>query len=113
MATKPYAVRGKTTRKGEIKKAVKSLIKGAKPKISMRTKARRLQNMMEEKNAAKKTPRKKITDMFKTAPMGAGASGTAMLGQALKLAQKNKPSDRINVDDLKRAKQIIMKRRGK
>ena len=46
MATKPDAARGKTTRKGKIKKLAKNFLKGASSSVSMRTKAKRLQGML-------------------------------------------------------------------
>jgi len=115
MAKKPDAARGKATRIGKIKKIAKNLIKGAKPKISMRTKAKRLQNMMKKADAirALKKPRRGLSDILKSAPRGAGASGAAMTAQAMKLAKKMKPTGRVNMDDIKRVKQMMMKRKGK
>lgn len=45
MAIKPDAARGKTTRKGKIKKFAKNLLKGAPSGVSMRTKAKGLRDM--------------------------------------------------------------------
>ena len=44
---------------------------------------------------------------------GAGASGVGMAGQAMKLAKKLKTTGRLSVDDLMRAKQMMMRRKGK
>ena len=46
MATKPDAARGKTTRKGKIKKFAKNLLKGTAQGVGMRTQAKRLGNML-------------------------------------------------------------------
>ena len=119
MAKKPDAARGKTTRIGKIKKIIKGI--KAKPKtvgtgmspgaMGGRTTPRRgLRRALE----SRLKPRRGLTDLMKkTALKGAGASGAAMAGQAMKLAKKLKPTGRLNVDDLKRAKQMMMKRKGK
>lgn len=48
---KPMAARGKTTRKGKVVKALKSVFKGVKPKVSPKTKAKRLQALAEKMKA--------------------------------------------------------------
>ena len=48
---KPMAARGKTTRKGKVVKALKSVFTGVKPKVSPRTKAKRLQALAEKMKA--------------------------------------------------------------
>ena len=69
---KPMAARGKTTRKGKVVKALKSVFTGVKPKVSPRTKAKRLQALAEKmkaqmgkKSGGKMTPEqlKKIMGM--------------------------------------------------
>ena len=125
MAKKPDAARGKTTRIGKIKKIIKGI--KAKPKtvgmgmspgaMGGRTKMKSPQQPkrgLRPVPTSRTTPRRGLTDLMKrTALKGAGASGAAMAGQAMKLAKKLKPKGRLNVDDLKRAKQMIMKRKGK
>lgn len=127
MAKKPDAARGKATRIGKIKKIIKGI--KAKPKtvgtgmnmspgaMGGRTKMKSPQQPkrgMRPVPTSRTTPRRGLTDLMKkTALKGAGASGAAMAGQAMKLAKKLKPTGRLNVDDLKRAKKRIMGRKGK
>ena len=94
MAKKPAAARGKTTRVGKIKKIARSLIKGVKPKVSNKTKAKRLRTIIEQR-------------------LGPGLAGAGMTSQAMKLAKKLKPSGRLSASDMKRAKQMLAKRKGK
>jgi hypothetical protein len=120
MAKKPDAARGKTTRIGKIKKIIKGI--KAKPKtvgmgmspgaMGGRTTPRRGLKRAPE---SRFTPRRKgLTDLMKkTALKGAGASGTAMAGQAMKLARQLKKTGRLSVDDLMRAKKMMMGRKGK
>jgi len=54
-----------------------------------------------------------MKEASKSAIKGAGASGAAMAGQAFKLAKKLKPEGRLNMNDIKRAKQMMSKRKGK
>ena len=79
MATKPDAARGKTTRKGKIKKFAKNLLKGTPSGVSMRTKAKQLRDMLgkaksmspgELKARTGSTMRKRITvdDLKKMKP---------------------------------------------
>ena len=44
---------------------------------------------------------------------GAGATGTPMAKQAMKLAKKLKSSGRLSVQDLMRAKRMMMGKKGK
>ena len=44
---------------------------------------------------------------------GAGASGAAMSGQAMKLAKQLKKTGRLSVGDIMRAKKMMMGRKGK
>ena len=85
MAKKPTAARGKTTRKGKIKKIVKKFLGTGRP----------------------------LSRATAMTLKGVGASGIGMAGQAMKLAKKLKPSGRLNADDIKRAKQMMSKRKGK
>lgn len=48
MATKPDAARGKTTRKSKIKKFATNLLKGTPSGVSMRTKAKKLRDMLKK-----------------------------------------------------------------
>ena len=128
MAKKPDAARGKTTRIGRIKKIAKGLRERAKSKTGMnmspgamggRTKAKGTpktgkmspglgkisQNMRRQKLKGKLGVGSMIT--------GAGASGTAMSNQAMKLAKKLKPSGRLNADDIKKIKEMMLRRKGK
>ena len=112
---KPDAARGKTTRKGRIKKIAKSLIKGVKPKVSMKTNAKRMRTMLERKLGQKPTPqaRRGLSSMIKALPKGAGMTGGAMTIQAMREAKKRKPTGRVNMDDIRRVKQMMSKRKGK
>ena len=44
---------------------------------------------------------------------GAGGAGSAMSAQAMKLAKQVKQTGRLSVADLMRAKQMMMRRKGK
>ena len=133
MAKKPDAARGKTTRIGRIKKIAKGLKERAKSNTGMgmspgamggRTKAkltpRKLGKMPAPlKRISENMRRQKLkgimpmTGAAKSTIKGAGMSGAAMSGQAMKLAKKIKGKGRPNVDDIKRAKQMMSKRKGK
>ena len=127
MAKKPDAARGKTTRIGKIKKIIKGI--KAKPKtvgmgmspgaMGGRTKTKmplqRLtpaQRRQRLKGMAPMTG-SKMGKAAKSTIRGAGASGIGMAGQAMKLAKKLKTTGRLNVDDLLRAKKMMMGRKGK
>jgi len=129
MAKKPEAARGKTTRKGKMKKILRNVIaRQSKIKdpgdmspgaMGGRTKAKGTpktgkmspglgkisQNMRRQKLKGKLGVGSMIT--------GAGASGTAMSNQAMKLAKKLKPSGRLNADDIKKIKEMMLRRKGK
>jgi|TARA_R100000482_G_C5047089_1_gene110955 hypothetical protein len=133
MATKPTAARGKTTRKGRIKKMFENLKQTAKGKKTLgmspgamggRTKAK----LTPRKPGKMPAPLKRITENMRRqklkgmGPMvgaakstikGAGMSGAAMSGQAMKLAKKLKTSGRLSVADIKRAKEMMKNRKGK
>ena len=138
MATKPTAARGKTTRKGKIKKILKNVIarqsKIKDPGMGMspgamggRTKAKftpRTGTMTAPlKRISENMRRQKLKGMVPmTGPMGkaakstikgAGASGKVMANQAMKLARQLKKTGRLSVDDLMRAKKMMMGRKGK
>jgi len=121
MAKKPDAARGKTTRKGKIRKIVKNFLGGTgRPKSKPRTMSPgAMGGATPPRRGRKLTPelKTKIKNVIGRAaskmPRGAGASGIGMAGQAMKLAKKLKPSGRLNVDDLRRAQQMMMKRKGK
>ena len=54
-----------------------------------------------------------MTGAAKSTIKGAGASGSAMAKQAMKLAKKRKPTGRVNMDDIRRVKEMMSKRKGK
>ena len=119
---KPEAARGKTTRKEKVKRTIQKIKANLPKKVGSgtdmspgamggRTTPRRGLKRVPE---SRLKPRRGLTDLMKkTALKGAGASGAAMAGQAMKLAKKLKPKGRLNVGDLKRAKEIMSKRKGK
>jgi len=119
MAKKPDAARGKTTRIGRIKKIAKGIKERAKSNTGMgmspgamggRTKTKMpspLRRMSENMR------RQKLGRATKSTIKGAGATGAGMAGQAMKLAKKLKTTGRLSVDDLMRAKKMMMGRKGK
>ena len=123
-AKKPDSARGKSTRIGKIKKIVENIKErgnvGRPPMSPGKQKA-----IFGTGSKIKKLPsatstlrRKQGTRSLQSllagsALKGAGKMGAGMAGQAMKLAKKLKPTGRLNVDDLKKAKQMIMKRKGK
>ena len=127
MATKPDAARGKTTRKGRIKKIFEKLKQQGKGKktlgMSPGAMGGRTKTKMPDlkRRPLTRTPaRKQLQGMVpmigkatKSTIKGAGASGIGMAGQAMKLAKKLKTTGRLSVDDLMRAKQMMMRRKGK
>ena len=127
MAKKPDAARGKTTRIGKIKKIIKGI--KAKPKtagmgmspgaMGGRTKTKM---PLQRLTAAQRRQRlkgmvpmtgSKMGKAAKNTIKGAGASGTPMAKQAMKLAKQLKKTGRLSVDDLMRAKKMMMGRKGK
>tara|TARA_R100000908_G_scaffold46728_1_gene22944 strand:- start:1502 stop:1792 length:291 start_codon:yes stop_codon:yes gene_type:complete len=86
MPGKPDAARGKTTRKGKMKKILKNVI-------------------------ARQGKTKKPGNMSPGA-MG-GVAGTGLRAAAARLAKRIKPAGRRNANDVKRAKQMMLKRKGK
>ena len=133
MAKKPDAARGKTTRKGRVKKMFEKLKQTAKGKKTLgmspgamggRTKAkfgprptketpgglRRISENMRRQKLRGMAP---MTGAAKSIIKGAGASGTGLSSQAMKLARQLKKTGRLSVDDLMRAKKMMMGRKGK
>ena len=129
MAKKPDAARGKTTRIGRIKKIAKGLRERSKSKTGMSPGAMggRTKTKMPDlkRSPLTRSPmRKQLQGMVpmtgskmgkaaKSTMKGAGASGIGMAKQAMKLAKKLKTSGRLSVDDLMRAKRMMMGRKGK
>ena len=122
MAKKPDAARGKATRIGKIKKIIKNI----KEKGKVGTRQNMSPGAMGGRTKAKFTPRtgtmsaplKRISENMrrqaaKSTIKGAGATGAGMAGQAMKLAKKLKTTGRLSVDDLMRAKKMMMGRKGK
>ena len=143
MAKKPDAARGKTTRKGKIKKMFDRLRQTAKGKKTLgmspgamggRTKTSTLMPGLKRRPLTR-TPmrkqqqlqgmgpiarRKQLAGMMgsmgraaKSTIKGAGATGSAMTSQAMKLAKQLKTTGRLSIDDLMRAKKLLMNRKGK
>ena len=114
MAKKPDAARGKATRKGKIKKIIKNviarqeLIGAPKKNMSPGAMGGRTKTKMPDlkRRPLTRTPMRKQLQ-------GAGATGAGMAGQAMKLAKKLKTTGRLSVNDLMRAKQMMMRRKGK
>ena len=121
MAKKPDAARGKTTRIGRIKKIAKGIKERAKSNTGMnmspgamggRTKMKSPQQPIRGMKPALGA-RKAFGQAGRSMIRGAGASGAAMSGQAMKLAKKLKTSGRLSVADIKRAKEMMKNRKGK
>jgi len=132
MANKPDAARGKTTRKGKVKKMFERFKQAgkkektlgmspgamggrAKAKVGQRPKMPDL-----KRSPLTRTPARKqlqgmgpIAGAAKSTIKGAGASGAAMSNQAMKLARQLKKTGRLSVADLMRAKKMMMGRKGK
>ncbi len=124
MAKKPDAARGKTTRKGKIKKIIKNVIArqelvgaprnmspgamGGRTKLTPEPRRQKIGSKISE---ASKTSRAGLKKLF--TPKAAGAAGAGMAGQAMKLAKQLKMTGRLSVADLMRAKRMLMKRKGK
>ena len=136
MAKKPDAARGKTTRKGKIKKIMKQKISDVMKRQGKTVGMGMSPGAMGGRTKAKFTPRtgkmpsplKRITENMRRqklkgiVPMtgaakslikGAGSSGSAIAKQAMKLAKKRKPTGRVNMDDIRRVKEMMSKRKGK
>ena len=128
MAKKPDAARGKTTRIGRIKKIAKGLRERAKSKTGMNMSPGAMGGRTKTKMPLQRlTPAQRRQKLRGMAPMtgskmgkaakstikGAGATGSAMTSQAMKLARQLKKTGRLSVDDLMRAKKMMMGRKGK
>jgi len=127
MATKPDAARGKTTRKGRIKKMFERLGQTARGKktlgMSPGAMGGRTKTKMPDlkRSPLTRTPaRKQLQGMVpmigkatKSTVKGAGATGAGMTAQAMKLAKKLKTTGRLSVDDIMRAKRMMMGKKGK
>ena len=101
-AKRPDAARGKTTKKGKIKKVLKSVFTGVTPKVSPKTKAKQMQALMKKMNTASPGMKKAIT-----------GSATGMGGAGLMaMARKLKPTGRLNAADLERVKKMMGKQKG-
>ena len=101
---KPLAARGKTTRKGKIKKVIKSILTGGAmiPMVSPKTKVKQMQNLMKKMKTASPGMKKAMTGSAK----GAGSAGL------LAMARKLKPAGRLNARDLERVKKMMGKQSG-
>ena len=94
---KPMAARGKTTKKGKIKKVLKSFITGVKPKVSPKTKAKQMQALIKKMKTASPGMKKAITG----SAVGMGSAGI------LAMARKLKPTGRLNAADLERVQRMM------
>lgn len=101
-AKRPDAARGKTTKKGKIKKVLKSVFTGVKPKVSPKTKAKQMQALMKKMKTASPGMKKAITG----SAVGMGGAGL------MAMARKMKPSGRLNAADLERVKKMMGKQKG-
>ena len=118
-AKRPDAARGKKTTKGRVRAMFENLKQTAKSKTGMnmspiamggRTKTKTpspLRRMSESMR------RQKLKGATRSTIKGAGATGSAMTGQAMKLAKQLKTTGRLSVQDLMRAKKMMMGRKGK
>ena len=127
MAKKPDAARGKTTRIGKIKKILKGI--KAKPKtvgmgMSPGAMGGRTKTQMPLQRLTPAQRRQRLKGMVpmtgskmgkaaKDTIKGAGATGAGMTAQAMRLAKKLKTTGRLSVDDLMRAKKMMMGKKGK
>ena len=118
-AKRPDAARGKTTRIGKIKKIAKEFRERARSKTGLNMSPAAMGGRTPKRGLgpvpkSRTTPRRGLTDLMKkTALKGAGASGSAMRSQAMKLAKQLKTTGRLSVDDLMRAKKMMMGKKGK
>lgn len=100
----PLAARGKTTKKGKVKKILTSILQGGKitPMVSPKTKAKQMQNMMRKMKTMSPGMKKAITGT------AAGMGGAGLMAMARKL----KPTGRLNAADLERVKKAMGKKTG-
>ena len=134
MAKKPDAARGKTTRIGKVKKIIKAIkdkpslvgkaggmspgAMGGRAKAKFAPKTTKMPDL--KRRPLTRTPMRKqrqgmvpMIGAAKSTVKGAGATGTAMAKQAMKLARQLKKTGRLSVDDLMRAKKMMMGRKSK
>ncbi len=121
MATRPKSVRGKNTRIGKLEK-VKKYIKNYEAKNSPGALDSIKRSKLEKNTPKPKVPsqlirRKKLSGMM---PMvGAAAKGLSRVGgvgmnkAVFNKAKKLKPSGRLNASDMKRARDMLKKRKAK
>jgi len=122
MATRPTSVRGKNTRLGKLKK-VKKFIKDYETKNSPGGLDSTKRLKLEKKTSKAGVPsqliktRKKLSAMM---PMvGAAGKSLSRAGMAGMIkavsdkAKKRKPSGRLNASDMKRARDMLKKRKTK
>ena len=72
-----------------------------------------LKRITENMRRQKLKGMKPMLGAVKNTVKGAGASSMGMAGQAMKLAKQLKTTGRLSVDDLMRAKRMMMGRKGK
>ena len=108
MPGKPKAARGKTTRKEKFKRTIQKI------KANLPKKVGSGMGMSPGAMGGRTKPRRGLTDLMKkTSLKGAGASGAGIMKEAFKLARKNKTSGRLTMSDVKKAKQMMLNRKGK
>jgi hypothetical protein len=119
-AKKPDSARGKSTRIGKIKKIVENMKERGnvgRPSMSPGKQKAIFGTTNQKVSGPRDGLRRKQVSLQKlfagSTLKGAGKMGVGMAGQVMKAAKKLKPKGRINVDDLKKVKQMIMKRKGK
>ena len=123
-AKKPDSARGKSTRIGKIKKVVENIKKRGKVGVPSMSPGKqkaifgtgsKIRGLVPAVGTLrrKKGTRSLQSLLAGSALKGAGKMGAGMAGQAMKLAKKLKPTGRLNADDLKRAKEMLMKKKGK
>ena len=123
MPGKPDAARGKKTTKGRVRamfENLKQTAKGKKTKgmspgaMGGRTKTKMpLQRLTPTQRRQRLRGLVPMTGAAKSTIKGAGASGAAMSGQAMKLAKQLKKTGRLSVGDIMRAKKMMMGKKGK
>lgn len=130
MAKKPIAARGKATRKGKLTKAIKTFkerreLIGSRPKKSPgalggKTKPKPPSQLLRRR--IKLAGMGGTGGLAKKAAMAAGKGSGKSLSRAgmagmskavFNEAKKLKPSGRLSVDDLKRTRDMLKKRKGK
>ena len=102
----PDAARGKTTKRGKIKKVIKSILQGGKvtPKVSMKTKAKQFGAV-----AKKMANGGDLAKMFKTSGRIDDMDKARANKAIMDLAKKLKPTGRLNTDDIRRVREMLRK----